>query len=267
MKTWTLIGLVAVALAGCFAPYEPPPPRIPPLVVAVAAETPPLVFRRGGELAGIEIDFARALADELGRPLRIIDVEWDHLFGVLLHGPADIVMSGMTITPARARRVAFTDPYLRSGIVALVRRRELEKYPTSEKIAQTNDRVGFRINTTGEKFVADHMRFATRSGYRTASDAALELAQGRIDLFVSDAPVIAWLVSTREADLAAVWKPLTKDEIAWAVRPDDEALRSEVNDVLARWKHDGTLRAILDRWLHGMPALWQASPDVSRRGG
>jgi ABC-type amino acid transport substrate-binding protein len=264
---WIPLALISVALAACVGPREPRPPKVPPLVVGMAAETPPLTFRRGGELVGIEVDFALALGEELGRPVRLVDLEWDHLFGALLHKRVDIVMSGMTITPARKLRVAFTDPYLQSGVVALVRRREVDKYATKEKLLQSNDRVGFRINTTGEKFVAESMRFATRSGYRSATDAALELAQQRIDIFVSDAPVVAWLVSTNEADLAAIWTPLTNDQLAWAVRPDDDELRTSVNDVLARWKADGTLRAILQRWLHGMPGLWRAAPDVALRGG
>jgi polar amino acid transport system substrate-binding protein len=164
-------------------------------------------------------------------------------------------MSGMTVTRARGIRVAFAEPYLDSGLVALVRRPELQKYSTKEKILQTNDRVGFRITTTGEKFVAESMRFATRSGYRNVNDAALELRQQRIDVFVSDAPIVAWLVSANESELAAVWTLLTKDQLAWALRPDDEALRTSVNAILERWKSDGTLRAVLRRWLRGLPGL------------
>jgi ABC-type amino acid transport substrate-binding protein len=255
-----LIGLAALSLAGCAGRPQPaerdvrPPPE-PPLVVGVAAESPPMAFMRNDRLVGLEVDFARALAAELGRPVRFIDFDWDDLFKGLLRKQVDIVMSGMTVTKARELRVAFTDPYLESGLVALVRRPEVEKYSPKEKLFQTNDRVGFRIATTGEKFVAEHMRFATRSGYRNVTDAALELRQQRIDIFVSDAPIVAWLVSANEADLAGLWTPLTKDQLAWAVRPDDVELRSSVNEILAHWKRDGTARAILRRWLRGLPGL------------
>jgi polar amino acid transport system substrate-binding protein len=250
-----LIGLVALAFAGCGGRSRPAAPKVRPLIVGVSAESPPMAFRRGGELVGLEIDLARGLGEALGRPVRFVDVEWDHLFDALLEKQVDIVMSGMTVTRARGIRVAFAEPYLDSGLVALVRRPELQKYSTKEKILQTNDRVGFRITTTGEKFVAESMRFATRSGYRNVNDAALELRQQRIDVFVSDAPIVAWLVSANESELAAVWTLLTKDQLAWALRPDDEALRTSVNAILERWKSDGTLRAILRRWLRGLPGL------------
>ncbi len=259
-----MIGLMALVLVGCpgrprpaepLEPLEPPAAKVAPLVVGVATESPPMAFLRGNKAVGLEIDFARALGEELGRPVRFIDIEWDDLFKELLAKRIDIVMSGMTVTRARGLRVAFSDPYLESGLVALVRRPELEKYSTREKILQSNDRVGFRIATTGEKFVADNMRFATRSGYRNVNDAALELRQQRIDIFVSDAPIVAWLVSANESELAAVWIPLTKDQLAWALRPDEEELRASVNAILARWRRDGTLRSILRRWLRGLPGL------------
>ena len=255
------IGLLALALAGCGGrprpgePKEPNVPKVPPLVVGVAAESPPMAFWRGDERVGLEIDFARGLGEELGRPVRFVDLDWDELFAALLDKRVDIVMSGMTVTRARGLRVAFADPYLTSGLVALVRRPDKAKYSTKEKILQTNDRVGFRITTTGEKFVAESMRFATRSGYRNVNDAALELRQQRIDVFVSDAPIVAWLVSANEADLAGEWTLLTKDQLAWALRPEDEALRASVNAILARWKTDGTLRVVLRRWGRGLPGI------------
>src|SRR5262249_54962450 len=154
------------------------------------------------------------------------DLEWDELFAALLGKRVDIVMSGMTVTKARELRVAFTDPYLESGLVAMVRRNEKEKYSPKDKLLQTRDRVGFRVATTGEKFVAENMRFATRQGYRNVEDAAIELRQQRIDVFVSDAPIVSWLVSANEAELAGLWTPLTNDRYAWAVRPSDDELRT-----------------------------------------
>jgi ABC-type amino acid transport substrate-binding protein len=139
--------------------------------------------------------------------------------------------------------------------VGLVRREDFKRYDEVDRILGTNGPVGVRRGTTGEKFVAERMPNARLVVYPTSADAALELRQNRIDLFINDAPVIAWLASANEADLAGVWKPLTHDELAWAFRPDDERLRAAANDVLARWKADGTSKAILGRWLRGWPGV------------
>jgi ABC-type amino acid transport substrate-binding protein len=68
-------------------------------------------------------------------------------------------------------------------------------------------------------------------------------------MFVHDAPSIAWLVSANEADLAAVRQYLNREPLAWAVRLNDPELLRQVNAVLATWKQDGTLTAVLARWL------------------
>ena len=79
--------------------------------------------------------------------------------------------------------------------------------------------------------------FRTRAGCRT------------IDVFVHDGPSIAWLVSANEADLAGIWEPLNRENLAWAVRRDDAQLLAQINDILGGWKRDGTLSGVLVRWL------------------
>jgi polar amino acid transport system substrate-binding protein len=82
-----------------------------------------------------------------------------------------------------------------------------------------------------------------------ASDGALALRRRTIDVFVHDGPSIAWLVSANEADVAGIWQPLNKEDLAWGVRRDDPQFLAQLNDALAAWKRDGTLTETLVRWL------------------
>ncbi len=75
------------------------------------------------------------------------------------------------------------------------------------------------------------------------------LYHGRIDLFVYDAPAIAWLVSENEATLKGFWEPLNDEYLAWAVNRDDQALLSAANTALATWKKDGTVTQVVKKWL------------------
>ena len=242
----------AAALAAC-GPTTPRPRKQPALRVGLSPDSPPMAFRRGDDVVGLEPDFARRLGSELGRNVRFVELSFDELIPALLDGRIDVIMSGMTVTPARRFRVAFADPYLQSGLVALVRRADRARFDTADKVLRANAPVGVRKGTTGEKFVAERMPNATAFLYPTGEAAALELRQNRIDLFVSDAPLVAWLVSSNEADLAGEWNLLTRDDLAWAFRPDDAALRDAANAALARWRGDGTLDEIRARWLRGWP--------------
>jgi ABC-type amino acid transport substrate-binding protein len=249
---WLAIAAVA-AIASC-GPTTPRPRTEPALRVGLATDSPPMAFRRDDDVVGLEPDFARRLASDLGRNVRFVALAFEDLIPALLDGRIDVIMSGMTVTPARRFRVAFADPYLESGLVGLVRRADRARFDTVEKVLRTSAPVGVRRGTTGEKFVADRMPNATVFVYPTGEAAALELRQNRIDLFVSDAPLVAWLVSANEADLAGEWNLLTHDQLAWAFRPDDVALHDAANAALARWRADGTLETIRARWLRGWPA-------------
>ncbi|MDE0839451.1 MAG: transporter substrate-binding domain-containing protein [Kiritimatiellae bacterium] len=57
-------------------------------------------------------------------------------------------------------------------------------------------------------------------------------------------------LATKEADLDGIWIPLTQEELVWAVRRDDTQLLQDANRVLGQWRQDGTLDAILDRWVN-----------------
>jgi ABC-type amino acid transport substrate-binding protein len=245
--------LAATVLAACTFRHAAEPKAAPALRVAVPTSSPPYAFQQGG--SGLEVDFARELAPALGRQLVMVPLEFGDLIPALRTGRADVVMAGMTITPAREVQVAFSAPYLRSGLLAVMRREDVGRYPTVASVVGTRGGVGVVASTTGERFVRERVRLGSISVYPTADAAMRELRQGRIDLVVHDAPVGLWFVSRDEANLAALLAPLNEEQLAWAFRRDDEALRAQVDGVLARWRTDGTRERILGRWLPYWPRL------------
>ena len=257
-----ILGLAGLLVAACNpVQRQPAPPRTPaasPLRVAVPPDAPPYAFRQGNQLAGLEVDFARELAAALGRPLELLPVDFADLIPTLLAGRADLVMAGMTITPAREVRIVFSDPYLRSGLVAVMRREDAGRYPTSRSVLAVTSAIGVVTGTTGERFVREHAQRASTLVYPTALAAVDELRQRRVDVVVHDAPVGIWFVSSDEANLAVLLKPLNEEQLAWGMRQSDEALRSAVNGALARWRTDGTRRRILARWIPYWQRLEQA---------
>ena len=115
--------------------------------------------------------------------------------------------------------------------------------------------MGVLEGTTGAVFVQRSFPNARRVELSRASDGALGLRSRSIDIFVHDAPAIAWLVSANEADVAPIRHYLNREQLAWALRPADTELLGQVNAALAGWKADGTLAGILGRWLpHLQPA-------------
>ena len=244
-----LLGITATALLGC-SPMQPAPSARPaPLRVGVTSSSPPFAFRQAGSIVGLDVDFARELAQILGRPLQLVDLPWDEQIPALLAGRTDIIMSGMTITRARQVRIAFGDPYLRSGLMALIRRGDVARYPSPESVLKCTAHIAVVGGTTGERFVRERCAPMPIGVYPTAEAAAQEVLQNRVDLLVHDAPVVLWLVSGDEANLAPLLKLLNEEQLGWGLRQTDEDLRNAANGALAGWRTDGTRARILGRWL------------------
>lgn len=223
----------------------------PVLRVGITPDYPPLVFRQGDQIVGLEVDFAHMLAGELGLPLRLVELEWNALIPALLAGDIDLIMSGMSITQGRKVRIAFSDPYYESGQAALIRQTDKTSLGSAEKLTGERIRIGVIRETTGDVFVQRQCPNAKRLVYSQPQDAVWDLSpqRKRIDAFIYDSPAIHWFYSANEADLDIVDTPFTREYLAWGLRRNDEHLMNDVNECLKKWKKDGQTERLLHRWI------------------
>lgn len=247
--------LVIVGLATAFVACGPPSSRVPrggmPLRIGVTADSPPFVLIQGGQggrLAGLDVDFALELGRALGRPVEFIDLEWSDQIRALQAGRTDIIMSGMSVTPARQVAVAFSQPYLRSGLATLVRREDTQKFPDVVPVTSCSVHIGVVSGTTGARWAHDRCP-GNIAVYSTTQSAIDELRTRRIDAVVQDGPILGWYASRAEAEFMIVRPLLTNEPLAWGMRLGDDRLRGAVDAALARWTSDGTRDRILTRWV------------------
>ena len=240
-----LIGLAGMLAGGCATVSQPGPA---PLRVGVTPDYPPLVMEQNGKLAGLEVELATLLGAELDRPVEFHRIKWREQFDSLLAGKTDIIMSGLSVTRERQLRVLFTEPHMKNAIMGMVRRDEAGRFTTADDIRQFTGIIGVQPNTTADVFVREQCPHARRFGVADPDFATYELTRKRIDLFLHDGHAIAWQVSKKEGRVNGVWIPLTEEYMAWAVRRSDTALADEVNGFIQRYKKNGRLKILLDRW-------------------
>jgi ABC-type amino acid transport substrate-binding protein len=219
------------------------------LVVGTSGGFPPFVIRRAGTISGLELDFAEAVGKTLGIPVRLTDVPWDQLFGLLADRKVDVVMAGVTVTKEREAQFAFADPYLRTNIVALVRTQDKARLGSRDAACKSGVQVGVIAETTGERYVRDECPTAKVRPFATGDDAVLELVNGRLDAVVGDGPVLAYLMDQQATALEIVPTGNMNEALAWMVRRDDTALLQALNGALATMKQDGTLDRLLKKWI------------------
>jgi ABC-type amino acid transport substrate-binding protein len=220
------------------------------LRVGITPDYPPLIYRQGDTVVGVEADLARRLGQELKRPVTLVTLKWEDQIPALLEKRTDIIMSGMSVTPAREIRVRFAEPYLKSGLVAAFRAEDTNKYTSREVILNSFAVVAAAKGTTGDIFLQRNFARGTRKiVLPRAADAVDELKRRYIDIFLHDAPYVLWLVSENEAIFSALWEPFDQENLAWGIRKGEDGFYDQVNQALKKWKADGSLETLLGKWL------------------
>lgn len=118
--------------------------------MGIAADSPPLAYKKGEDIIGLETGFAQGLAESVGK-LTLVELPRDGLAKALLTGKVDIVMAGMTVPDAHKQKLATTNPYLLSGQVALVHLDDVKRLGSSaNSLTSKNVRIGVVSGSSGE---------------------------------------------------------------------------------------------------------------------
>ena len=219
-----------------------------PLRVGVSPVFPPMIFKQGKELKGVEVELARQLGTRLGREIVFVELPWKDQIEALNDGRTDIIMSSMSVTPARRYVVNFSKPYFLTGQMALVRRENKNEYALGFPY-KLNGNVGVLKATTGEFLVQRDFPKSPIKSFTDSDDAARALIKKKINLFITDSTLVWHLAGTYANEgLTAVPIPLSEETLAWAVRKHDDALLASVNEFVIKGNQDGTFLKVFRRW-------------------
>ena len=228
-----------------------------PLRVGMELSYPPFEsIGADGQPQGVSVEMARALAAELGRPLEIENIPFTGLIPALKSGKIDLIISSMTATPERAKAVAFSDPYLTTGLGALG--------PASSKttglaeIDQPGNTVVVRQGTTGEVFARKNLKNARLLTLDKESACVVEVTQGKATAFIYDQMSVFQNNKRNPDTTRALLAPLQTESWAIALRQGDADLLAQVNAFLAKYRADGGFDKLSDRFLAEEKAAFAA---------
>ena len=204
--------------------------------------------QRTGALSGVDIDMSQALADDLGVKRTLVDSSFADFMDNLEQGACDIAMFGVGMTEARAKRVAFSNPYLASGIYGVTTKTH-RRIKTWNDIDQPGVVVAVQKGTFMEPVMASSLHNAELLVVAPPMVRETELEAGRADVFMADFPYTRRMLY--QFDWAAVIEPaepLAVTRYAYAVKQGDQAWLDRVNQFVAAVKADGRLRAAAGRY-------------------
>jgi ABC-type amino acid transport substrate-binding protein len=218
----------------------------------VSPDYPPVAFQQDGEVRGIEADLAFRLEADFGVEVEFVPMKFDELIPALEAGKIDVIMSGMSITIDRRARVDFTDSYKEVGQMALIRKKDRARLSNPAAMKAEGVRVGVQRETTGELYARGKLEKASIKTFESADRGIAALRKGEVDYFIHDAPTIWHTVGRprhEDPDLTGLYRLLTEEHLAWAVKKDNGELRGFLNAALAHWKQTGEIDSIVDRWI------------------
>jgi polar amino acid transport system substrate-binding protein len=228
-----------------------------PLRVGMELSYPPFEsIGPDGQPQGVSVEMARALADELDRPLEIENIPFTGLIPALKSGKIDLIISSMTATPERAKAVTFSDPYLTTGLGALVP--ATSKATGLPDIDQPDNTVVVRQGTTGEVFARQNLKNAQLLTLDKESACVVEVVQGKAAAFIYDQMSVFQNNKRNPETTRALLAPLQTESWAIALRPDDAALLAPVNAFLAKYRMAGGFDKLSERFLSEEKAAFAA---------
>jgi len=245
LKNAVFLLLVVIGICGCRRASHVP--EVTPLVVGMDLSYPPFeTIDRQGKPSGISVDLAKALAESLRRPLRIENIPFTGLIPSLLTGKIDLILSSMTDTPERRKTIAFSDPYLSTGLALLAGKTSGLQ---ADKIDAPGRTIAVRQGTTGQIWAAGHLKRAKVLVLDKESSAVMEVIQGKADGFLYDQMSVWKNQREHPGETCALLSPLQKESWAVGLRPSDKELVAEVNAFLGRFRASGGFDRLGDIWL------------------
>lgn len=221
------------------------------LIVAVKDNLPPLGFRDdAGELAGLEVDLARRLAQELlGQPTAVVlqPAANQERLAAVLEGEVDMAIARVTVTASRSRVVDFSIPYYLDGTALIT------PDPTVQQFADLRGQTIAVLNgSSTTSIVRSRLPSVRLTGVDSYEAAQAVLESGEAIAFAADASVLSgWVQQNPSYHLLPT---LLSAEALAVVMPrgvqyDD--LRRRVNEAIARLHEEGWLEERIEYW--GLP--------------
>ncbi|MFO1507266.1 MAG: transporter substrate-binding domain-containing protein [Lysobacterales bacterium] len=221
------------------------------LRVGVAVNVPWVSHDKDGQLIGYSIDVAKQVAADMGWKLDLVTTSWPKLVDGLRTDRYDVVISGLSITPQRARLVRFTRPYGEYDISLVVNRSKASATDIAGFLKGNPKRVAVRKGTLNVAIARDRLPGAEIIEVDDESQAIADLRAGKYDAFVAEAPTPHLLQLAYPNDLRELGEPLGRTAHGMAVRLGDRELRHVLDAWIIQNQASGWLKQRADFWFNG----------------
>ncbi len=213
--------------------------------VGVSPGYPPFEYKQDGKLVGFDIDLVEIIAKELGISVEFVEMDFDGLISALKMGKIDIIASGMSKTPQRAKSVEFTKPYYDS-VNYYVKHKDNTSL-NSIKDLEKGTKVGAQLGTLQADEISkikgvtpflntEHMVFI------------MATKQKQIDAFVLESAVAKGYMKKYDDFEVFAKKAIDGEGISIAFKKGNVKLAKEFDEVIDKLKSNGVYDELLKKY-------------------
>jgi len=215
------------------------------LILATAGNFPPFtMIGSDGKVQGYSIDIGAAVAQRLNLKFESPTIDFVAELQGLSAGKYDLADSGIWPTKERQKQFLFTTPVASTGFVATTLKQNLDKVKGLEGDDLKGLRVGAIQGSTREAWLLDNkdkLGYASYKGYPGASQAQLDLRNGRIDLIVDDPLLALYYVQNNPGEITTAGAVILEHPLSLALNLKATDVQKAVAGAIEDLKKDGTI--------------------------
>lgn len=222
--------------------------------IGVEGAYPPFSYvQPDGELAGFDIEIAKALAEAMGAEATLVAQDWDGMIPALMAKKFDAIIASMSITEERLKKVNFSKRYYRTPAKFVTKKGAV---PVFSVDVIKGKAVGVQRATIHDQYLSDvYGKDVKIKRYGTLDEAYLDLIAGRVDLLLADSVTLldGFLKKDEGKDYEFVGPDFNDpkwfgDGIGVALRKQDKDLEELFNKAIDTIRANGVYKSIQDKY-------------------
>lgn len=199
-----------------------------------------------GGFEGIDVEIASAVAAKLGLELVVDDMGFDAALISAQNGQSDMVMAGVSVTEARLEVMDFSETYAIGVQVIIVK--DGSPIETVDDLADAA-MIGTQKATTGYIYCSGDYGEDHVTAYENGATAVMALLNDQVDCVVIDNMPAQEFVANNPG-LKILDTAYAEEEYAIGFAKGNTQLVDAVNAALAELRAEGTIDAIIEKYIH-----------------
>ena len=245
MKKIISILLCVIFCFACFAPAAFAADK-KTIKVATNVAFPPYEYYEDEKAVGIDVDIMQAICDKRGYEMELSDMEFGSIITAVASGKIDVGFGAITITEERAKSVHFTTSYS-TGIQSIIVKED-SPITSVDDLHGDKIKIGVQQDTTGDIYATGDFGEDHIARFNKGADAVQALLTGKCNAVIIDNSPAETFVAQNEG-LKILPTVYAEEAYGFELSYDNEALYNEVNGALEELMADGTVQAIIDKYI------------------